>query len=99
MMTCAAAGYYAFKLWVLVRGRSQPRRSLLALLQYTVLLILYSVSSYKGMQSSLLAAALVCEAVGVPAAAGVMCDLLRRGGSRTRKAWQALECIVFPLFR
>eukprot|EP00878_Enallax_costatus_P015331 GHUV01016058.1.p1 GENE.GHUV01016058.1~~GHUV01016058.1.p1 ORF type:complete len:614 (+),score=192.40 GHUV01016058.1:388-2229(+) len=99
LMTCAAAGYYAFKLWVLVRGRSRPQSSLLALLQYTVLLIVYSVSSYKGTHSALLAAALVSEAVGVPAAAGVMCEVLGQGSSRARRAWKLLECVTFPCFR
>lgn len=99
LMTCAAAGYYAFKLWVLVRGRFRSHSSLLALLQYTVLLIIYSVSSYKGVYSALLAAALVSEAVGIAGAAGVMCEMLSCGSSRTRRAWRLLEHVMFVCCR
>lgn len=50
-LTCAAAGYYAFRLWLLVRSRAAHQAGqLLALLQYTLLLLVYSVASYKGSQ-------------------------------------------------
>jgi hypothetical protein len=51
LLTCAAAGYYAFRLWLLVRSRAVHRSGqLLALMQYTLLLVVYSVASYKGSQ-------------------------------------------------
>jgi hypothetical protein len=51
LLTCAAAGYYAFRLWLLVRSRAVHHSGqLLALFQYTLLLVVYSVASYKGSQ-------------------------------------------------
>jgi len=78
LLCCMAAGYYAFSLWRLMRRRSTAPRGV-ALLRYTLLLLVYGVASYKGSQVALLAVALACEAVGVPAAAGKALDLLAAG--------------------
>jgi hypothetical protein len=78
LLACVAAGYYAFRLWRLMRGRGADSRGV-ALLRYTLLLLVYGVASFKGSQVCLLAAALGCEAVGVPAAAGKVLDLLAAG--------------------
>lgn len=105
LLTCAAAGYYAFRLWLLVRSRAAHQAGqLLALLQYTLLLLVYSVASYKGSQVGLLAAALICEAAGVPAAAGEVLDLLAaapggRAGSVMRRSLLLTERLTFPLLR
>jgi hypothetical protein len=79
VLCCFAAGYYALRLWQLVRSRAANLRGV-ALLQYTLLLVVYGVSSYKGSQVALCAVALGCEAAGVPAAAGKVLDLLAAGG-------------------
>lgn len=78
LLCCVAAGYYAFRLWRLIRSRAASSRGA-ALLRYTLLLLVYGVASFKGSQVALLAGALACEAVGVPAAAGKALDLLAAG--------------------
>jgi hypothetical protein len=115
LLACVAAGYYAFRLWRLMRGRGADSRGV-ALLRYTLLLLVYGVASFKGSQVALLAVALGCEGVGVPAAAGKVLDLLAagaaaRGGvpvrgvvvSRSagglRKGLLQLERVLFPLLR
>lgn len=80
LLACVAAGYYAFRLWRLMRGRGADSRGI-ALLRYTLLLLVYGVASFKSSQVALLAAALGCEAVGVAAAAGKVLDLLAAGRS------------------
>lgn len=110
LLACSAAGYYAFRLWLLVRSRSvqykQRSGQLLALLQYTLLLMVYSVCSYKGSQVRVLAVALVCEAVSAPAAAGELLDLLAAGAGASGRAGGVMrrtlllsERLAFPLFR
>jgi hypothetical protein len=79
LLACVAAGYYAFRLWRLMRGRGADSPRGVALLRYTLLLLVYGVAGFKGSQVCLLAAALGCEAVGVPAAAGKVMDLLAAG--------------------
>lgn len=80
LLACVAAGYYAFRLWRLMRGRGADSRGV-ALLRYTLLLLVYGVAGFKSSQVALLAAALGCEAVGVAAAAGKVLDLLAAGRS------------------
>lgn len=115
LLCCVAAGYYAFRLWRLMRRRSTAPRGV-ALLRYTLLLLVYGVASYKGSQVALLAVALACEAVGVPAAAGKALDLLAAGqtaaaagapptgvvprsAGAVRKGLLLLERAMFPVFR
>jgi hypothetical protein len=56
------------------------------------------------LQVGLLAAALICEAAGVPAAAGEVLDLLAtapggRAGSVVRRSLLLFERLAFPLLR
>jgi hypothetical protein len=83
-LTTAATGFFAFRLWLLVRARG----SLLALAHYTLLLLLYGVASCKGAHAGLLAAALACELAAVPA-------LWRRVTGARADAGLALERLTF----
>jgi hypothetical protein len=95
LLACVAAGYYAFKLWRLMRGRGADSRGI-ALLRYTLLLLVYGVASFKGSQVALLAVALGCEAVGVPAAAGKVLDLLAAGRIAAAAGSAPLQGVVVP---
>jgi len=99
-MTCAAAGYYAFRLWLLSRSRASQAWGRLALVQYTMLLLVYGVASFKDVQVLLLAAVLMCELAGVPAAASKVLDLTgASSGGALRKGLSLLEQLLFPAFR
>lgn len=95
LLACVAAGYYAFKLWRLMRGRGADSRGI-ALLRYTFLLLVYGVASFKGSQVALLAVALGCEAVGVPAAAGKVLDLLAAGRAAVAEGSGPVRGVVVP---
>ncbi|GBF87498.1 cyclopropane fatty acid synthase [Raphidocelis subcapitata] len=89
-LTTAATGFFAFRLWLLVK----QRRGALAVAQYTALLLVYGVASYKQAHVPLLAAALCCELAAVPALARRMRPAGRRGD-----ALLALERLAFVLLR
>lgn len=93
LLACIAAGYYAFRLWRLMRGRGADSRGV-ALLRYTLLLLVYGVASFKGSQVALLAVALSCEAVGVSAAAGKVLDLLAAGSRAAGSASGPVRGVV-----
>lgn len=94
VLCCVAAGFYAYRLFFLMRGRSASGATNIALLRYTLLLLVYSVASFKSSQVALLAGALACEAVGVPAAAGKVLDLLAAGGTAAARARRVHTSVV-----
>ena len=49
VLTCSSAGFFALHLWVLVKHRA-AQRGAIAILQYTLLLVVYGVGSYRNIQ-------------------------------------------------
>lgn len=100
-LAATAAGYYAFRLWLLARGRTGQRglASVLSLLVATLLLVAFSVAAYRGGGGVLLAAALLLEAPGAPGGVGEALDLLAPSASGVRALLLATERMAFVLLR
>lgn len=73
------AGVFAFNLYMCVRARLFAR-TILSIVQYTVLLVLFGTASLKGVGVPFLAATLASEVFSVAFLAGKLQDMAGRAG-------------------
>lgn len=89
------SGVFAFHLWACVRARLFQRTQL-AIVQYTVLLVLFGVSTFRAVAVPFLAASLLGECYSVAYLMGKLLDLAGAVGPRERGAAGGQACVRLP---
>ncbi|KXZ44875.1 hypothetical protein GPECTOR_61g828 [Gonium pectorale] len=101
LLTAASSGVFAFNLWMCVRARLFER-TVLAIMSYTLLLVLFGVATFKGVGVPFLAATLASEVFSVVFLMGKLQDMagMARTSLRRYTRWAEqvtlLGCRLLP---
>ncbi|GLI66534.1 hypothetical protein VaNZ11_010410 [Volvox africanus] len=97
-ITAASTGVFAFNLWMCVRARLFER-TMLAILQYTVLLVLFGTATFKGVGVPFLAATLASEVYSVAFLLGKLQEMAGLGNASLRHYTRLAEQATLVLCR
>ncbi|EIE24233.1 cyclopropane fatty acid synthase [Coccomyxa subellipsoidea C-169] len=99
LLVCTSAGFFGFQLWTLVRNRLF-KRSYLAIIHFSLLLVLFGAAASKAQHTPLLSAMLLSELPSVFYITGRLQDLIGvPPGSWKRRAVRKAELATLPLFQ
>ncbi|GIL82213.1 hypothetical protein Vretimale_7189 [Volvox reticuliferus] len=97
-ITAVSTGVFAFNLWICVRARLFER-TMLAILQYTVLLVLFGTATFKGIGVPFLAATLASEVYSVAFLLGKLQEMAGLGNASLRHYTRLAEQATLVLCR
>ncbi|GLC46603.1 hypothetical protein PLESTB_001222700 [Pleodorina starrii] len=98
LITAASTGVFAFNLWMCVRARLFER-TVVAIMQYTVLLVLFGTATYKGVGVPFLAATLASEVYSVAFLLGKLQEMAGIGMTSLRRYTRFAEQATLVLCR
>ncbi|PNH10244.1 Cyclopropane-fatty-acyl-phospholipid synthase [Tetrabaena socialis] len=98
IITASSAGVFAFNLWMCVRARLFERTAL-AIVQYTVLLVLFGTASFRGVGVPFLAATLASEVFSVAFLMGKLQEMSGMGRTSLRRYTRFAEQATLVLCR
>ncbi|KAG2447750.1 hypothetical protein HYH02_007208 [Chlamydomonas schloesseri] len=98
IITAVSAGVFAFNLWMCVRARLFERTAL-AIVQYTLLLVLFGTATFKGVGVPFLAATLASEVFTVAFLSGKLQEMAGMGRTSLRRTTRLVERVTLVLCR